>query len=205
MGGDFPQLRTAALSGQHVRLELLQARHLDVLTAIGSDPAIWTWYPDSAATPEGMRRFVEVSLAAHAAGTALPFVQIDVASGQVIGSTRFGAFDHHHRRAEIGWTWLVPSHQRTAINTESKYLMLRYAFETLGLMRVEFKTDALNDKSRRALQRIGATEEGIFRRHMQTASGRVRDSVYFSVVDVEWPTVKQHLERLLTCRDASTS
>src|SRR3546814_7879781 len=113
--------------------------------------------------------------------------------------------DHRHRRTEIGWTWLAPSHQRTAINTESKYLMLRHAFETLGLMRVEFKTDSLNDKSRRALQRIGATEEGIFRRHMQTASGRVRDSVYFSVVDVEWPVVKQHLERLLAPRDAFNS
>src|SRR3546814_8261542 len=111
-----------------------------------------------------MRHFVDVSLAARDAGTALPFVQIDIASGQIIGSTRFGAFDHRHRRTEIGWTWLAPSHQRTAINTESKYLMLRHAFETLGLMRVEFKTDSLNDKSRRALQRIGATEEGNFRR-----------------------------------------
>ncbi|HET8881395.1 MAG TPA: GNAT family protein [Solimonas sp.] len=197
MHGDFPALTVPVLSGEHVRLEPLEATHLDALIAAGSDPAIWTWYPDSAATPDGMRRFVDVSLAARAAGTALPFVQIDVASGAVIGSTRFGAFDHRHRRAEIGWTWLAPAYQRTPINTESKYLMLRHAFETLDLMRVEFKTDALNEKSRRALSRIGATEEGIFRRHMLTGSGRVRDSVYFSVVDVEWPQVKRHLEALM--------
>lgn len=197
MHGDFPALTVPVLSGTHVRLEPLEATHLDALIAAGSDPAIWTWYPDSAATPDGMRRFVDVSLAARAAGTALPFVQIDVASGAVIGSTRFGAFDHRHRRAEIGWTWLAPAYQRTPINTESKYLMLRHAFETLDLMRVEFKTDALNEKSRRALSRIGATEEGIFRRHMLTGSGRVRDSVYFSVVDVEWPQVKRHLEALM--------
>lgn len=197
MHGELPALEVPVLSGRHVRLEPLEAAHLDALTAAGSDPAIWTWYPDSAATPDGMRRFVEVSLAARAAGTALPFVQIDVASGAVVGSTRFGALDRRHRRAEIGWTWLVPACQRTAINTESKYLMLRHAFETLGLMRVEFKTDALNEKSRRALSRIGATEEGIFRRHMLTESGRVRDSVYFSVVDVEWPQVRQHLETLM--------
>lgn len=205
MGGDFQQLQMTVLSGRHVRLEPMQASHLEALTAIGNDPAIWTWYPDSAATPEGMRRFVEASLSARDAGSALPLVQIDIASGQLVGSTRFGAFDQRHRRVEIGWTWLAPAYQRTAINTESKYLMLRHAFETLGLMRVEFKTDSLNDKSRRALQRIGATEEGVFRRHMQTASGRVRDSVYFSVVDVEWPVVKQHLERLLPPRDASNS
>lgn len=197
MHGDFPALTVPVLGGEHVRLEPLEATHLDALIAAGSDPAIWTWYPDSAATPDGMRRFVDVSLAARAAGTALPFVQIDVASGAVIGSTRFGAFDHRHRRAEIGWTWLAPAYQRTPINTESKYLMLRHAFETLDLMRVEFKTDALNEKSRRALSRIGATEEGIFRRHMLTGSGRVRDSVYFSVVDVEWPQVKRHLEALM--------
>lgn len=205
MSADSTASTVPILAGRHVRLEPMAAVHLDALTTAGADPAIWTWYPDSAATPAGMRRFVELSLAAHAAGTALPFVQIDVASGAVIGSTRFGAFDHRHRRAEIGWTWLAPSHQRTAINTEAKYLMLRHAFETMGLMRVEFKTDALNDKSRRALQRIGATEEGIFRRHMLTESGRVRDSVYFSVVDVEWPTVRQHLERLLARGDTSIS
>ncbi|MGH8443686.1 MAG: GNAT family N-acetyltransferase, partial [Solimonas sp.] len=133
------------------------------------------------------------------------FAQIDTRSGAVIGSTRLGQIDTRHRRAEIGWTWLVAAAQRTAINTESKYLLLRHAFETLGLMRVEFKTDSLNEKSRRALKRIGATEEGIFRRHMQVDSGRVRDSVYFSIVDVEWPAVKAHLEHLMSqpFRDAA--
>src|SRR3546814_18878295 len=115
-----------------------------------------------------MRHFVDVSLAARDAGTSLPFVQIDIASGQIIGSTRFGAFDHRHRRTEIGWTWLAPSHQRTAINTESKYLMLRHAFEPLGLMRVEFTTDSLNAKSRSPLQRIGAPRGGHFHRTTHT-------------------------------------
>jgi RimJ/RimL family protein N-acetyltransferase len=190
-------LSPVTLTGQHVRLEPLTRAHLDALIAAGADPSIWTWFPQHFGTPEAMRRFVEQALAWQQAGTAQVFVQIDAHSGAVVGSTRLAQIDAHHRRAEIGWTWLTPSAQRTAINTEAKYLLLRHAFATLGLMRVEFKTDSLNDKSRRALARIGATEEGIFRRHMLTESGRVRDSVWFSVVDVEWPRVKAHLESLL--------
>jgi RimJ/RimL family protein N-acetyltransferase len=202
MHGDFRQAPTPVLTGRHVRLEPMAESHFEALLAAGSDPSIWMWYPESAATPEGMRRFVDQALTAAANGAAMPFVQVDAHTGVIVGSTRLGAFDLHHRRAEIGWTWLAEAAQRTPINTESKYLMLRHAFETLGLMRVEFKTDCLNEKSRRALKRIGATEEGIFRRHMLTESGRVRDSVWFSVVDVEWPVVKQHLERLLARDDA---
>ena len=195
-------LSPVTLIGQHVRLLPLQREHLDALIAAGSDPSIWTWFPQSFGTPEAMRRFVDQALAWQQAGTAQVFVQIDARSGELVGSTRLAQIDATHRRAEIGWTWLAPSAQRTAINTEAKYLLLRHAFATLGLMRVEFKTDSLNDKSRRALARIGATEEGIFRRHMLTESGRVRDSVWFSVVDVEWPHVKAHLESLLAVRAA---
>ncbi|WP_028079401.1 GNAT family N-acetyltransferase [Solimonas soli] len=190
-------LSPVTLAGQHVRLEPLRHEHLDALAAAGADPAIWTWFPQQFGTPQAMRRFVEQALAWQQAGIAQVFVQIETQGGRLVGSTRIAQVDTTHRRAEIGWTWLVPAAQRTAINTEAKYLLLRHAFETLGLMRVEFKTDSLNDKSRRALARIGATEEGIFRRHMLTESGRVRDSVYFSVVDVEWPRVKAHIEQLL--------
>ncbi|WP_240954430.1 GNAT family N-acetyltransferase [Solimonas marina] len=192
----------SALSGRHVRLEPLTEAHFEGLVVAGSDPAIWAWYPDSAATPDSMRRFVDIALASAASGAAQPFAQVDAKTGVIVGSTRLAAFDMRHRRAEIGWTWLAPSAQRTPINTESKYLLLRHAFETLALMRVEFKTDCLNEKSRRALTRIGATEEGIFRRHMITETGRVRDSAYFSVVDAEWPVVKQHLEKLMARDDA---
>ncbi|MFT4048076.1 MAG: GNAT family protein [Solimonas sp.] len=193
-------LSPVTLASQHVRLEPLRREHLDALIAAGADPAIWAWFPQDFASDEAMRCFVDQALAWQQAGTAQVFVQVDARCGQVVGSTRLAQIDAAHRRAEIGWTWLTPSAQRTAINTEAKYLLLRHAFETLGLMRVEFKTDSLNDKSRRALARIGATEEGVFRRHMLTESGRVRDSVYFSVVDVEWPRVKAHLESLLAVR-----
>lgn len=190
-------LSPRTLAGRHVRLEPLQDAHVEALAAVGAEPSIWTWFPQDCGTPAAMRGFVAQALAWQQAGSAQAFVQVDAASGAVVGSTRLAQIDARHRRAEIGWTWLTPSAQRSAINTEAKYLLLRHAFETLGLMRVEFKTDSLNEKSRRALKRIGATEEGVFRRHMLTESGRVRDSVWFSVVDVEWPAVRAHLEQLL--------
>ena len=198
-------LSPVVLAGQHVRLEPLTGAHLPALIEAGSDPSIWTWFPQAYGSAAAMRRFVEQALELQTRREAQVFVQIDARSAALLGSTRIAQVEHQHRRAEIGWTWLTPAAQRSAFNTEAKYLLLRHAFETLGLMRVEFKTDSLNDKSRRALARIGATEEGVFRRHMLTESGRVRDSVYFSVVDVEWPRVKTHIERLLArgLRDAA--
>jgi RimJ/RimL family protein N-acetyltransferase len=185
------------LAGRHVRLVSLEAEHLATLTAAGSDPSIWQWYSVNAGTPEGMRAFVEDGLAAQQQGTAVPFTIVEQASGAIVGSTRFGAIERKHRRAEIGWTWLHPRCQRSGLNTEMKYLMLRHAFEVWGLMRVEFKTDSLNDKSRNALKRVGATEEGILRNHMVTWSGRTRHSVYYAITDGDWPRVKEHLEGLL--------
>ena len=138
------------LKGRHVRLEPLARAHLPALQAAGADESLWTYYVWSFAAPDAMQRFVESALADQQQGTALPFAVVDAASGTPVGSTRFGAIDRHHRRAEIGWTWLTPSRQRGPLNTEMKYLMLRHAFETLGLLRVEFKTDVLNAKSRRA-------------------------------------------------------
>src|SRR4030095_155250 len=112
-------------------------------------------------------------------------------------STRYGNIDLANRRLEIGWTWVAPAYQRTAVNTEAKLLLLTHAFERLGVNRVELKTDALNQKSRTAIARLGAVEEGTFRKHIVTASGRVRDTVYYSIIDTEWPTVKRRLETWL--------
>jgi RimJ/RimL family protein N-acetyltransferase len=127
----------------------------------------------------------------------LPFALIETSSGRVVGSTRYGNFDRLHHRVEIGWTWVTRQWQRTPINTAAKYLLLRHAFETLKCIRVELKTDSLNDRSRAAILRIGARQEGIFRNHMITASGRIRHTVYFSIVDSEWPEVKATLEAKL--------
>jgi RimJ/RimL family protein N-acetyltransferase len=145
-----------------------------------------------------MAAYIQTALDAQAAGSALPFATVHVPSGQVIGSTRYMNIDRTNRRLEIGATWIAAPWRRTAINTEAKYLMLRHAFETLGCIRVELKTDALNQRSRDAIRRIGATEEGTLRQHVITWSGRFRDSVYFSILDSEWPRVKQDLEQKLT-------
>ena len=135
---------------------------------------------------------------AQSAGKALPFAIIDRATGRAVGSTRFGNFEPAHRRVEIGWTWPGTPWQRTAFNTEAKYLLLVHAFESLGLNRVEFKTDVLNERSRKAILRLGALEEGVLRRHMIVRDGRVRDSVYYSIIAEEWPAVKANLRRMLS-------
>jgi RimJ/RimL family protein N-acetyltransferase len=144
-----------------------------------------------------MARYVEGALRDRDAGVAMPFVTVDRESGRVIGSTRFGNIDPANRRVEIGWTWITPAFQRTWVNSEAKYLMLRHAFEVWQCFRVELKTDALNEKSRTAMKRIGAKEEGTLRRHMVTWTGRVRDSVYYSILDSEWPEVRAKLAGFL--------
>jgi N-acetyltransferase len=175
----------------------MSAAHLQGLTAAGADPSIWKWYSVDGQTPEAMRAFVDDALDSQARGTAVPFTVLD-AAGAIVGSTRFGAIERKHRRAEIGWTFLETRCQRTGINTEMKYLMLRHAFEAWDLLRVEFKTDSFNEKSRNALKRIGATEEGTLRNHMVTYTGRVRHSVYYSVTAEDWAGVKRHLESLMS-------
>lgn len=186
------------LEGQHVRLEPLSPAHHAQLCKIGLDEELWRWVVQPVRTPEEMRAYIEEALQAQAAGTALPFATVEKASGRAIGSTRFGNIDRVNRHVEIGWTWLGLKWQRTAANTEAKYLMLRHAFETWRCLRVEFKTDSLNEPSRQALLRIGAKEEGIFRNHMITFTGRLRHSVYYSIIDSEWPKLKTHLEKKLS-------
>jgi RimJ/RimL family protein N-acetyltransferase len=190
------------LEGQHVRLEPLSLAHHGRLCEVGLDPELWRWTTTSISTPEEMRAYLETALKEQEAGVSLPFVTLEKASGRVVGSTRFGNIDRSNRRVEIGWTWVARGWQRTFVNTEAKYLMLRHAFENWGCIRVEFKTDSLNERSRQALRRIGAQEEGTLRNHMMTETGRLRHSVYFSIIDSEWPTVKAALEAKLVNRES---
>ncbi|MGB7470937.1 MAG: GNAT family protein, partial [Candidatus Acidiferrum sp.] len=160
------------LEGRHVRLEPLTQGHHAELAAVGLAEELWRWIPTPVRTSEEMAAYIATALDEQARGVALPFALIEKASGRAIGSTRYGNIDRAHHRVEIGWTWVAPDWQRTAINTEAKYLLLKHAFETLGCIRVELKTDSLNERSRAAILRIGAREEGTFRNHMITASGR---------------------------------
>ncbi len=191
------EVSPVTLEGRHVRLEPLSLAHLDDLSAVGLDPELWRWIPFQVTTPAEMASYIKDALAAQAAGTALPFATVDRTSGKAIGSTRYMNIDRANSRVEIGSTWIARDFQRSAINTEAKLLMLRHAFETLKCMRVELKTDSLNRRSRNAIQRIGARQEGIFRNHMMTHTGRIRHSVYFSILDSEWPRVEAALESKL--------
>jgi N-acetyltransferase len=192
------KVEPVTLAGRVVRLEPMTLGHVDALARIGLKAELWRWTPTAVTSLDAMRTYVSTALSELQCGLALPFVVIDRASGLVIGSTRYANISATHRRLEIGWTWLAPIHQRTGANTEAKLLLLTHAFETLGTIRVEFKTDVLNQKSRQALLRIGAVEEGTFRKHIITDSGRVRDTVYFSILDTEWPDIRARLRNL--CR-----
>ncbi|HXG38238.1 MAG TPA: GNAT family protein [Bacteroidota bacterium] len=185
------------LEGSVIRLEPLTSSHLDALCAVGLDPELWKMTLTNVQTREDMQSYIEAALRAQEQGTALPFVIVERATGTVVGSTRYMNIDLPNRKLEIGSTWVAKQWQRTAVNTEAKYLLLRHAFEERGCLRVEFKTDVLNTQSRNALLRIGAKEEGVLRKHQITQTGRVRDSVYYSIIDTEWPEVKRRLEKKL--------
>jgi len=187
------------LEGKVVRLEPIRWEHTLLLWEIAKNDVedIFRWIPYPMRTLQDFERWMEKALAEQERGESLVFTTIERSSGCIIGSTRFMNIDRANRRAEIGSTWVAPAWQRTAVNTEAKYLMLRHAFEEQGCIRVELKTDALNQKSRNAILRIGAKEEGTFRKHLITSTGRVRDSVYFSILDTEWPEVKTRLEARL--------
>ena len=185
------------LQGPRIRLEPLSLDHLPGLCAAGLDPRLWRLTSTRVDDAEAMRQYVETALEWQRAGTAIPFATVDRATGEVIGSTRFANISHEHRRAEIGWTWLAPRWQRTHANTEAKYLMLEHAFERWELVRVEFKTSALNHVSRAAIARLGAVEEGTLRRHMVNPDGSSRDTVYFSIIADEWSEVKGRLGVML--------
>lgn len=192
-------LKPIMLEGSYVRLEPIQREHAEIFWQIAKDFAdeIFRWIPHRMQTREDFQRMADKILDEQKLGQSVAFATVERKSGNVIGSTRFMNIDRANRRMEIGSTWILPAWQRTAINTEAKYLMLRHAFEVWNCIRVELKTDALNEKSRKAILRIGAKEEGTLRRHLITWSGRVRDTVYFSILDSEWPEVKAKLEAKL--------
>ncbi|MSU64478.1 MAG: N-acetyltransferase [Pedosphaera sp.] len=181
------------LEGRFVRLEPLAFSQSGSLCEVGLDPGVWQWMPVKVGSRDGMHQFIGEALEEQQRGKAIPFAIIHRDSGRVVGSTRFGNVEPAHRRVEIGWTWIAKPWQRTAVNTEAKLLLLRHAFEVRGDLRVEFKTDALNERSRHAILRLGAREEGTLRQHIICSDGRVRDTVYFSMLADEWPAVKLRL------------
>ncbi len=175
------KVETVTLEGENVRLEPLSLEHLEELCKVGLDEDLWRWGLSMIRMREDMEAYIKSALRGYVQGRDLPFATIDKKTGKVVGSTRFGNIDVENRRAEIGWTWIGRDWQRTIINTSAKYLMLCHAFETWNCVRVELKTDSLNERSRNAILRIGAKEEGILRNHFITYTGRFRHSVYLEL------------------------
>jgi N-acetyltransferase len=194
------------LEGSVVRLEPIRSEHADLFWEVAKDDLeeIFRWIPYPMRTREDFRKLIDKIFAEQERGESVAFATVEKKSGRTVGSTRFMNIDRANRRVEIGSTWIAPAWQRTAVNTEAKYLMLRHAFEVWGCVRVELKTDALNEKSRNAILRIGAKEEGTLRRHVITWTGRIRDSVYFSILDSEWPEAKAKLEERLALRSGTS-
>lgn len=192
-----PPVQPVTLEGRIVRLEPLSLDHVAGLAEVGLDPVVWRWTIARPTSEAHLRAWAEAALANRSAGTELPFVTIEAATGRPIGSTRFMNIALEHRRLEIGWTWVAPPWQRSGANREAKLLQLRHAFDVLGCRRVEFKTDSRNEASRNALLGIGAQFEGIFRNHMVMPEGPMRHSAWYSVIDEEWPMVRDRLEASL--------
>ena len=187
------RIEPVILEGNAVKLAPLESNYLEELWAAAANESLWLWTANIVKSKEDLQRYVETALDELERKVSLPFVTIEKTSNKIVGSTRFGNIDVKNRRAEIGWTWINPKWQKTFINTEAKLLMLTHAFEIWRCVRVELKTDALNEKSRNAILRIGAKQEGILRRQQITDAGRFRDTVYFSIIDSEWQKVKAEL------------
>jgi N-acetyltransferase len=193
------EVKPVILWGKHVRLEPLTEAHVPGLAAIGVGQTFWDFMLyGNINTVDDMRNWVRDILARAEKGTDLPFVAIHLASGRVAGATRYLNIMPKDRGLEIGGTWYGSEFQRTAVNTECKYLLLGHAFETLGCIRVQLKTDLRNERSQKAIERIGAVREGVLRNHMILPDGRYRHSVFYSILDTEWPEVKKRLEEMLS-------
>jgi len=191
------------LEGDLIRLEPLLLDHVPDLCQVGLTPSIWEWNTRRMTTPDDMRRYVEEAISERDRGESIPFAIVLRNSQKAIGSTRYGAISREHRRLEIGWTWIGTAWQRTGVNSECKLLLMTHAFDRLGCRRLELKTDALNAASRKAILRIGAKEEGTLRSHMIAYDGRVRDTVYYSILADEWPTVRDALQARMAAYDAA--
>ena len=191
-------VKPVVLTGQFVRLEPLTEDHTAGLAAVGMDESIWEYMPYGAMNNEDdIRRWVRTILDRRAEGTDLPFVVMHKASGRVAGTTRYMEIRPEHNGLEIGGTWYGAEFRRTQVNTECKYLLLRQAFEELGCIRVQLKTDSRNERSQRAIERLGAVKEGMHRNHMILPDGYIRHSIYYSIINSEWPQVKSRLEQML--------
>ena len=185
---------TPTLEGQIVRLEPLLQRHADDLYEASRDPRVWRWLPIvQPQTREAWQEWMEAALERTNAGLELAFATVLVKTGVAVGSTRYLALRPEHRSLEIGWTWLAPSAWGTGANSEAKLLQLEHAFESFGCRRVEFKTDALNERARSALAGLPAVFEGVHRKHMLVRAGESRDSAWYSILDDDWPAVREGL------------
>jgi len=193
------------LEGRLVRLEPLGPEHLEALCEAGLGTPAFRWFTDPIETPEQMRHHVEWAVSTTRAGSQVCFATVDRSSGRAVGSTHYLNIERVHHRLEIGFTWLSPTVHGRGYNSEAKLLQMEHAFERLGANRVEWKTDALNERSRGALLGIGATFEGIFRNHVIVAGGRLRHSAYYSVIREEWPMVKKALKSRLDRQEQSAT
>ena len=190
--------RPVVLEGRHVRLEPLRTEHAPALYDAVRDPDVWTWLGTAPpAGPETIQSYIRQALDLQIRGEHMPWATLRAADRRLVGTTRYGGIDRANRSVEIGWTMLGPEARRTAINTEAKYLQLRHAFEVLGATRVWLKTHVRNERSRRAIERIGAKLDGVIRNERILPNGQTRDACYYSFIDREWPDARRHLEALL--------
>lgn len=194
--GTTTWMQQIELSGSHVRLEPLRVEHAPALRMAAADGDGWKLWYTSVPAPDAVENYIAMALAEHDAGASLPFVVRDAGSG-VVGSTRYCHVDASYRRLEIGYTWYAARVQRTGLNTEAKLLLLRHAFETLDCIAVEFRTNWFNQRSRAAIARLGAKQDGVLRSHMLMADGSLRDTVVFSIIAAEWPAVQRNLQFML--------
>lgn len=185
------------LTGNFVKIVPMEKKHTQALYEISTDKTIWTHLPVKIDTYEQMESFIEEALHKKETGTELPFVILNSENNTVIGSTRFLEISGKNKSLEIGWTWLTPSYWGTKINAECKYLLINYCFETLGMIRIQLKTDKDNIRSQKAIERIGGVKEGILRNHMIRKDGTYRDSVFYSIIKSDWPQIKRSLERMI--------
>ena len=185
-------IEPVTLAGRHVQLEPLSAGHHDALVDAASDGELWKLWYTSVPSPEAMRSWLEAALSMRA-HDELAFAIRDLRNGSIVGSTRYFRVDALSRRLEIGHTWYARRAQRTGINTEAKLLLLGHAFDALNCIAVEFRTHWMNHQSRAAIARLGAKQDGVLRNHQRMPDGTLRDTVVFSIIDAEWPTVKRHL------------